>query len=146
MTGKSSYTDGGGGREVENSYNEGGVDGAEAAGPFRDSVPRSRHIANLLINPHSAIRRQTCTASNYEKTKRMKYMAGEKWWGLEEESRGATTALVAHPPLLDEGEGKLSPTNVSNKLSAVNEGGGPTDRTIAHPRWNARGGNPSQPY
>jgi len=109
---------------VENSYNEGGVDGAEAAGPFRDSVPRSRHIANLLINPHSAIRRQTCTASNYEKTKRMKYMAGEKWWGLEEESRGATTALVAHPPLLDEGEGKLSPTNVSNKLSALNEGGG----------------------
>jgi len=143
VTGKSSYTDGGGGREVENSYNEGGVDGAEAAGPFRDSVPRSRHIANLLINPHSAIRRQTCTASNYEKTKRMKYMAGEKWWGLEEESRGATTALVAHPPLLDEGEGKLSPTNVSNKLSAVNEGGG-TDRSDhSPPTLECKGGEVS---
>ena len=128
---------------MENSYNEGGVDGAEAAGPFRDSVPRSRHIANLLINPHSAIRRQTCTASNYEKTKRMKYMAGEKWWGLEEESRGATTALVAHPPLLDEGEGKLSPTNVSNKLSALNGGGG-TDRSDhSPPTLECKGGEVS---
>ena len=93
---------------MDNSYNEVRGDGAKAAGPFRDSVPRSRHIANLLINPHSAIRRQTCKASNYDNTKRMKYMAGGKWWGLEDQSPGATISLVAHPPLLDGGEGMLS--------------------------------------
>jgi hypothetical protein len=143
VTGNSSYTDGGGGREVENSYNEGGVDGAEAAGPFRDSVPRSRHVANLLINPHSAIRRQTCKVSNYENTKRMKYMVGEKWWGLEEESPGATTSLVAHPPLLDEGEGKLSPPNVSNTLSALNEGGGTDLSGLSPPTLECTGGEVS---
>ena len=83
---------------------------------------------------------QTGRDSNYDSGTQMKNMASEKRCRLEYPSQGATISLVAHPPLLDGGEGKLAPVTMSNMIIAANKREGTDLSGISPPKLESTTG------
>ena len=107
-------------------------------GVERETRPHSRHINNLLVNPHEAIRDHQCQKIDKRELHMKRHAAGKRWWGPEALTTSDKEILLgAQPPFLDGGEGELQ--HAKSSLPVI-IGGGENLSGLKPPTLDSTGG------